>query len=100
MKNLGNNRYQVTIYISSQSDMGENDIEFYQFLTQKSSDQFPLTALLTLSGDDVGTRYGAGIIWPMERGLVSVSVNGHYRITLDLSGGWGAATAHVEKLND
>jgi hypothetical protein len=99
MKNLGNNRYQATIYISSQSVNEENDILFYEFPAQIRSSS-PLTADPTLTGDTVGMSYGVGTIWPVPRGLVSVGVNGHYRITLDLSGDWGVAAAHVEKLND
>jgi hypothetical protein len=90
MKNLGDNSYQVTIYISNAHPWRDSEIQIWP---GRGTGTRVDPSNATLTGDYTGMQARN---WGLFNGA---GVNGYFRITIDISNGWSSATINFERLN-
>lgn len=92
--NLGNNKYQTTVYLNHQHEWGTFEVEIYSNLGWGKDDGMLLQEG-SLSGDTEGFKISR------SNGITSDSnfVPGYFRLTFDTSKGVGNETLHIKRLS-
>lgn len=96
MRNLGNNKYQATVYLTTKHDWGPFDIQFYSERTWSGS--YAVFTSASFSGNSTGVNVGGDV----NADVVGSSdfSPGYYRLTLDISNGLGNALLDFKKIDE